>query len=95
MKFKNIVKMKNNMDIKLKYRAWVGEKHADIANPLINSDIEKFAVEFAEWLVKNSIIPSVSNAEVESCSECGTHMVYDWHVEYNTCPKCGCDQARI
>ena len=40
------------MDIKLKYRAWVGEKHADIASPLINSDIETFAIEFAEWLVK-------------------------------------------
>ena len=47
------------MDIKLKYRAWVGEKHADISNPLTNSDIETFAIEFAEWLVKNCSIPAV------------------------------------
>lgn len=47
------------MDIKLKYRAWVGEKHADISNPLTNSDIEMFAIEFAEWLVKNCSMPAV------------------------------------
>lgn len=53
------LKIQNNMDIKLKYRAWVGEKHADISNPLTNSDIETFAIEFAEWLVKNCSIPAV------------------------------------
>ena len=59
------------MDIKLKYRAWVGEKHADIASPLTNSDIETYATEFAEWLVKNLAIPDVSNKEVAVCPECG------------------------
>ena len=39
------------MDIKSKYRAWVGEKHKDISIPLTNSDIETFAIEFAEWLL--------------------------------------------
>ena len=43
------------MDIKLKYRAWVGEKHADISSPLTNSDIETFAVEFGEWLVDKNV----------------------------------------
>lgn len=47
------------MDIKSKYRAWVGEKHTDISNLLTNSDIETFAIEFAEWLVKNCSIPAV------------------------------------
>ena len=41
------------MDINLKYKDWVGENHADIASPLTNSDIEVYATEFAEWLVKN------------------------------------------
>jgi hypothetical protein len=35
-----------------------------------------------------------SNNEVAVCSECGAQMEYDWHVEYNTCPKCGCDIAK-
>lgn len=50
------------MDIKLKYRAWVGEKHADVASPLTNSDIERYATEFAEWLSKNCFIPDVSGS---------------------------------
>ena len=48
------------MDINLKYKAWVGEKHADIASPLTNSDIEVYATEFAEWVVKNLDIQRVS-----------------------------------
>lgn len=47
------------MDIKLKYRTWVNEKHTDISNSLTNSDIETFAIEFAEWLIKNCSIPAV------------------------------------
>ena len=72
------------MDIKLKYRAWVGEKHADIASPLINSDIETFAIEFAEWLVKNCFIPDVSNSllldeandidTIGNCANCGVEF---------------------
>ena len=50
------------MDIKLKYKAWVGEKHADIASPLTNSDIEVYATEFAEWLVKNLDIQHVGRS---------------------------------
>ncbi len=42
------------MDIKLKYRAWVGEKHPVISYELTNSDIETYSVEFAEWLVNNN-----------------------------------------
>jgi hypothetical protein len=41
------------MNIKLKYKAWIGEKHADIAHKLMDNDIEKFALEFAEHLVKD------------------------------------------
>ena len=58
------------MDIKLKYKAWVGEKHADIASPLTNSDIEVYATEFAEWLVKNLDIQRVSNAKRPFCPKC-------------------------
>jgi hypothetical protein len=47
------------MDIKLKYKAWIGEKHADIAHKLMGNDIETFALEFAEHLVKNCSIPVV------------------------------------
>lgn len=72
------------MDIKLKYRAWVGQEHADIASPLINTDIEKFAIEFAEWLVKNGFMPDISNCEHEGnptalgtdkrkCKKCGEY----------------------
>lgn len=28
------------------------------------------------------------------CIECGTAFEYDWHVEYDNCPKCGCDVAK-
>lgn len=48
------------MDIKLKYKAWIGEKHADIAHTLMGNDIEIFAIEFAEHLLKNCSIPVVS-----------------------------------
>ena len=59
------------MDIKLKYRAWVGEKHTDISNLLTNSDIETFAIEFAEWLVKNCSMPAVvGQNEQLICPDC-------------------------
>ena len=48
------------MDIKLKYKAWVGDKHADIAHKLMGNDIETFAIEFVEHLVKNCSISRVS-----------------------------------
>lgn len=73
----NEFKTQNNMDVKLKYRAWVGEKHADISSPLTNSDIETFAIEFAEWLVKNCFIPDVMQrseqlfAFLEYCDNAG------------------------
>lgn len=41
------------MDIKLKYKTWVNEKHRNISIPLTNSDIETFAIEFSQWLVDN------------------------------------------
>lgn len=87
------------MDIKLKYRAWVGEKHTDISSPLTNSDIETFAIDFAEWLVKNCFIPDVSG----SCY-CGVkytetkksdipydtdNNVYYTDIMIYHCPKCG------
>ena len=50
------------MNIKLKYKAWIGEKHADIAHKLMDNDIETFALEFAEHLVKNCSIPDVSGS---------------------------------
>lgn len=67
------------MDIKLKYRAWVGEKHAEIASQLTNSDIETFAIEFTEWLVKNCFMPDVmgSGDDLEQCDE------------PEPCPTCG------
>jgi hypothetical protein len=46
------------MNIKLKYRAWVSEKHIDISNSLTNSDIETFAIEFAYSLI-NDHLPNV------------------------------------
>lgn len=49
------------MDIKLKYKAWIGEKHADMAHKLIGNDIETFAFEFVEHLVKKCSIPPVSD----------------------------------
>jgi len=35
-------------NFKLKYRSFVGEKHPEIAHKLIDSDIETFAIAFAE-----------------------------------------------
>ena len=40
------------MDIKLKYKAWVGEEHPDIAHKLTDSDIEYYAIDFAQDLIK-------------------------------------------
>lgn len=67
------------MDIKLKYRAWVGEKHADISSTLTNSDIETFTIEFTEWLVKNCLIFDDSNSICkpqinDECKKCLTHQ---------------------
>ena len=36
----------------------------------------------------------ITYEKMDVCSECGTEMEYDWHVEYDTCPKCGCDIAK-
>ena len=61
----------NIMDIKLKYKAWIGEKHADIAHKLMGNDIETFALEFAEHLVKNYSIPDVvERSEQLVCPDC-------------------------
>lgn len=38
------------MDIKLKYKAWIGKRHADIAHTLMGNDIEIFALEFAQHI---------------------------------------------
>lgn len=42
------------MDIKLKYRSWVGQKYPDLTHKLFDSDVETFAVEFVEHLMKGS-----------------------------------------
>ncbi len=60
------------MDVKLKYRSWVKQKHADLSSSLINSDIEKFAVEFAEWLNEPScrsckFLPKEYNKYCDTC----------------------------
>ena len=73
------------MDIKLKYRAWVGEKHTDISSPLTNSDIETFAIEFAEWLVKNCFIPDVSGM----CEHPWATVIGDGEMKPAKCLKCG------
>lgn len=74
------------MDFKSKYRAWVDEKHADISVSLTNSDIEVFAIEFAEWLVKNCLMPNVS--EVKDCEHDYQSIFHsDLEVGYY-CPKC-------
>ena len=79
------LKTQNNMDIKLKYRAWAGEKHADIASHLTNSDIETFAIEFAEWLVKNCSIPAVSNLL------CGS---FEPDNKTSSATKCKCEREK-
>jgi len=69
------------MDIKLKYRTWVREKHPDISSSLTNSDIETFAIEFVEWLVKNCSMPAVVEQSEQltlfKCPNCGN----DWDIE--------------
>lgn len=55
------------MNIKLKYMAWIGEKHADITSRLLNSDIENFTIEFVEWLMKNDF--KFKNMEIINTNE--------------------------
>ena len=80
------------MDIKLKYKSWIGEKHADIAHKLIGNDIETFALEFAEHLVKNCSIPNVVGRSEQlkplppnECDICGTLI----DSRLTTCGGCG------
>jgi len=77
------------MDIKLKYKAWIGEKHADIAHKLMGNDIETFALEFAEHLVKNCSIPDVvgQSEQLPSCDKCGYYI----HPKNKTCLREGCE----
>jgi hypothetical protein len=56
------------MDIKLKYRDWVDEKHANIASPLTNSDIETFAIEFAE-AYHEAKLKEITDADIEAWAE--------------------------
>ena len=44
------------MDIKTKYKAFIGEKHPDIAHKLLDSDIETFAIEFGKYLTEEKNI---------------------------------------
>ena len=78
------------MDIKLKYKSWVGQKHADIAIPLTDSDIETYAIEFAEWLVKNLAIPDVMVANADGCPNCGKKEYHQFRraVTNNKVRKC-------
>jgi len=73
------------MDIKLKYKAWIGEKHADIAHKLMGNDIETFALEFGEHLVKNCSIPAVSNML------CGS---FDPDTTTSSATKCRCGREK-
>lgn len=41
------------LDIGFEYRSWVGKKYHYISHRLIESDIEKFSIEFAEWIIEN------------------------------------------
>jgi len=52
-------------NFKLKYRSFVREKHPEIAHKLIDSDIETFAIDFAEYsqalqLHKTSVMKSAT-----------------------------------
>lgn len=42
--------------MKLKYRTWVAAKYKGFEQSLTDSDIETFAVEFAEWLMLEILI---------------------------------------
>jgi len=44
---------------------------------------------------KQLIIGDVTRqSEQLFCKDCGTAFEYNWHVEYNDCPKCGNDIAK-
>ena len=32
-------------------------------------------------------------SSIKICPHCNIPFKYDWHVEYNTCPDCGCDKS--
>lgn len=49
------------IDTKLKYRSFVGQKHADIAYKLIDSDIENFAIKFINHLLAENEITFTNN----------------------------------
>ena len=51
-------------------------------------------IELSTELGINYIPCCMGEAEQLFCSECGTAFEYDWHVEYDNCPKCGCDVAK-
>lgn len=69
------------MDIKLKYRVYVGEKHPDIASKLIDSDIERFTIEFSEHLLEQLRLLNVSSSlrfsehEIDFAYLCGVFNV--------------------
>lgn len=78
------------MDIKLKYRAYVGEKHLDIASKLIDNDIERFAIEFSEHLLEQLHQYNVSgqSKQLESgltCMMCRKPKQNDGHT---CCEEC-------
>jgi len=88
-------KNENIMDIKLKYKSWIGEKHADIAHKLIGNDIETFALEFAEHLVKNCSIPNVVGRSEQlkpfHCPNCKQ----PWDTRLTNSCQCGASIKRF
>ena len=79
------------MDIKLKYKAWIGEKHADIAHTLMGNDIEIFALEFAEHLLKNCSIPVVVGKSEQLFCKCG----FEKNGSTVPCIRTDCDNILV
>lgn len=49
------------MDLKLKYKVFIGEKHAKISHELMDNVTELYAIKFAEWLIKNNSVSGISD----------------------------------
>ena len=86
----NLTKMKTQKDIE---QAWNDIKKYE---QKLKNKTEELEILINKLSQKQCAINGVSNNEacvVSVCEDCKIPFTYDWHLEYNTCPKCGKDEA--
>lgn len=71
------------------------EKQLDSMEIITREEYEEYVREYYDISKKlKSLIEGNEGSDQLLCKKCNTPFEYDWHVEYDNCPKCGCDVVK-